>query len=87
MHIQIGRWGNSFAVRIPGSIAKELGLKDGSEVDIKQVNGSLILRPVQPKPPTYSLEQMLQDITPEMLHEETRWETIAVRKLPNDTSA
>ena len=32
--MQIAKWGNSLAVRVPARIIKELGLKEGDEVDI-----------------------------------------------------
>jgi len=73
MHIQIGKWGNSLGVRIPGALAKELGLHDGSELDLQQVSGTLILRPVVKEGVEYSLEAMLAQVTPETLHGETDW--------------
>lgn len=33
--MQVARWGNSLAVRIPSAIVEALGLKDGDEIDIK----------------------------------------------------
>jgi len=73
MHIQVGKWGNSLGVRIPGILAKELGLKDGSQVDVQEVSGSLVLRPVVKHRIEYSLEEMLAHMTPESLHSETDW--------------
>lgn len=70
MQTQIGKWGNSLAVRIPGAYAKDLGLKEGMELQLTLVNGSLILRP--PKA-TYALDELVARITPENLHEETDW--------------
>ena len=72
MNIQITKWGNSLGLRIPSAIAKELGLHDGSQLDLQEIQGSLVLRPVQTNP-EYSLEAMLAEITPETLHEETDW--------------
>ncbi len=45
MHAQIGKWGNSLAVRIPGPYAKGLDLKEGMELDVSVVEGGLLLRP------------------------------------------
>ena len=73
MNIQVGKWGNSLGVRIPGTLAKELGLHDGSELDLQQVSGTLILRPVVRNEIEYSLEEMLARVTPESLHGETDW--------------
>jgi antitoxin component of MazEF toxin-antitoxin module len=33
VNTQIGKWGNSLAVRIPDAHAKELDLKEGMDVD------------------------------------------------------
>jgi antitoxin MazE len=67
---QIGKWGNSLAVRLPGAYAKDLGLREGMELEISLVNGGLLLRPA---PKEYSLEELVAGITPENLHEETDW--------------
>ena len=33
--MQIAKWGNSLAVRIPTSVVGALGLKEGDEIDIR----------------------------------------------------
>lgn len=32
--VQIARWGNSLAVRLPAAVVRELGLREGDEVEI-----------------------------------------------------
>lgn len=32
--MQIARWGNSLAVRLPAAVVRELGLREGDEVEI-----------------------------------------------------
>lgn len=32
--MQIGKWGNSLAVRLPGSLVQELGLTEGDEIEL-----------------------------------------------------
>ena len=32
--MQVGKWGNSLAVRLPASIVEALGLKEGDEIEI-----------------------------------------------------
>ena len=44
MNTQVGKWGNSLAVRIPGTYAKELHLKDGMDLDVTRVGDGLLLR-------------------------------------------
>jgi antitoxin MazE len=70
MKTQVGKWGNSLAVRIPGPYAKELGLEDGAELEVTRVDGGLFLRP---KRPPYQLEELLARLKPETIHGETDW--------------
>ena len=72
MTTQIGKWGNSLAVRIPGAHAKELGLKNGMEVDISLVEGKIVLRAPRGRR-RYSLDELVAAITPENIHGETDW--------------
>lgn len=32
--MQVAKWGNSLAIRIPADVARELGLKEGDDVEI-----------------------------------------------------
>ena len=70
MRTQIGKWGNSLAVRIPGACAKDLGLTEGMDVEVSVASGGLLLRP---RKPGYSLEELVARITPENRHGETDW--------------
>jgi antitoxin MazE len=33
--MQVAKWGNSLAVRLPAAVVEALGLKEGDEIDIK----------------------------------------------------
>ena len=68
MTAKVLRWGNSLGVRIPKSFAEEAGVTAGSEIDFKVRNGELVIRPL--KPPRYSLDQLIKEITLSNLHEE-----------------
>jgi antitoxin MazE len=70
MQTQIGKWGNSLAVRIPGVYAKDLGLSEGMDLEVSVSGGGLLLCPHKKE---YSLEELVAQITPENLHEETDW--------------
>jgi antitoxin MazE len=70
MNLQVGKWGNSLAVRIPGTYAKELALEEGAELEVTRVDGGLLLRPCKHQ---YTLEELLAHITPENIHGETDW--------------
>ena len=46
MNIQISKWGNSLALRIPATLIKQTQLKDGDKVEATlSKDGSLIIRP------------------------------------------
>lgn len=64
----VAKWGNSLAIRIPQSLAKEIHLAEGVEVDLEIVEGVLMIKPRTRK--QYSLEQLVDAITPENLHTE-----------------
>ena len=70
MNTQVGKWGNSLAVRIPGIYAKELHLEEGMELEVTRVDGGLLLRP---RKSAYTLEELLAQIKPENIHGETDW--------------
>jgi len=37
--MKVSKWGNSLAVRIPAAIAEELNLKEGDDVQLRQLSG------------------------------------------------
>jgi antitoxin MazE len=48
MQLQISKWGNSLAVRLPASITKQLHIHDVDSVELKLNNqGELVLTPVK----------------------------------------
>jgi antitoxin MazE len=67
---QIGKWGNSLAVRIPLAYVREAHLDEGMTVELSITDGRLIVTPVRP---TYSLEELVAGITDENRHAETDW--------------
>jgi len=69
MRVQIGRWGNSLVVPIPRSIAAELRIEAGAVVELSVEGGTLIICPVTR--PEITLGGLLEQVTPENLHEET----------------
>lgn len=36
--MQISKWGNSLAIRIPAHVARALGLKEGDELEVKAID-------------------------------------------------
>jgi antitoxin MazE len=70
MTTQVGKWGNSLAVRIPGTYAKELDLQEGAELEMTRVKDGLLLKR---RTREYTLDELLKQITPENIHGETDW--------------
>ena len=46
--VQISKWGNSSAIRLPKTVLKELGLKPGQTVELTVKDGRGIIEPVRP---------------------------------------
>jgi antitoxin MazE len=67
MRARLTQWGNSLGVRIPKVFAVQMGMSDGSEVDVALHGSRLVVS--QPLP---SLKKLLRSITPSMLHGETQ---------------
>lgn len=41
--MQVARWGNSLAVRLPADLVRKLGLKEGDDVEIRAEDTGLLL--------------------------------------------
>ena len=67
MVLQVQKWGNSLALRIPKQVAKDAHLQEGSKVNVIEESGKIILDPVDRDA---SLAELLQKVTPENLHSE-----------------
>jgi antitoxin MazE len=67
----VQKWGNSLGIRIPKALATEAHINQGVDVDISVKDGRLVVEPVAV--PQWSLEELLEGITDENLHEEVDW--------------
>lgn len=67
---KISLWGNSLGVRLPQSIVKQIGLEAGNTISISTEGNKIVLSPVRP---TYSLQELLQDVSPDLQHQEVDW--------------
>ncbi len=65
MKQSVEKWGNSLAVRLPRAFVKELGLRQGSAVELTMVDGGLMMRQIK-----LTLESMLEGMTEANLHGE-----------------
>jgi antitoxin MazE len=71
MVTKLQKWGNSIAVRIPRGLARDLGVQEGTAVDLKVENGKLLVAPVARA--AYSLDELLAGITAANRH--GQWDT------------
>lgn len=71
MHVPLRRWGNSLALRIPKAWAEELGVRDGSVLDVAVTRGRLVAEPVRAQ--AVSLRSLLAKVKPGNRHNETDW--------------
>jgi len=69
MLAKIQRWGNSLAIRIPNTIAKDLHISQGSEIELKQLDDKIVIAPKHEK---LNLKSMLLKITKENKHSEIK---------------
>ena len=68
MKVQIQKWGNSLALRIPKSFAVESKIKQGSTVEVSLESGKIIVFPVAES--EFLLDELLAKVTAENLHGE-----------------
>ncbi|MDH2328123.1 AbrB/MazE/SpoVT family DNA-binding domain-containing protein [Cereibacter sp. SYSU M97828] len=54
--MQVAKWGNSLAVRLPAKLVAELGLQAGDEIEVEVAQGRLAL--ARPR----STDQILTDL-------------------------
>jgi antitoxin MazE len=48
--MQLAKWGNSLAVRIPSKLVEELGLKEGDEIEFRRVQDGVVEIARKPSP-------------------------------------
>jgi len=70
MQVNIARWGNSLGLRIPKDVAEQAGLRAGSRVEIAAENGRIVIAPARRR---YVLAELLEDMTPEAMHDAFDW--------------
>ena len=69
MQTIIQKWGNSLAIRIPKSFAKQINISNGTEVDLSIKKNKLVISPVQ-KDNEYDLDSFLAKINDSNIHSE-----------------
>jgi antitoxin component of MazEF toxin-antitoxin module len=64
---KVSKWGNGYGVRVPVAILESLSLSDESEVVITANKDSIMISPKFPSFAETSLEDLLKDVTPDLL--------------------
>ncbi|AKU26294.1 AbrB/MazE/SpoVT family DNA-binding domain-containing protein [Geobacillus stearothermophilus] len=67
----VQKWGNSLGIRIPKDAADQIGIQQGSEMELHVIEneGIITLKPKRARK-KYTLEELLSQITPENRHKE-----------------
>lgn len=63
MRVEIQKWGNSAAVRVPAQALKDARVHVGQSLELRVEAGRLVLEPA-----AESLEELLARMTPENMH-------------------
>jgi antitoxin MazE len=70
MTVTLKKWGNSLAARIPKSVAAQIDVQDGQQLELNVRGESIVLRPLRKE---YKLSDLLKGVTKKNRHKETDW--------------
>ena len=70
MRVQVQKWGNSLALRIPKPFAEDAGVKEGTTVQLSVADGRLVAQAVRPS--RIQLKDLLAAIKKSNIHREFR---------------
>ena len=68
MILQVKKWGNSLAVRLPKDISKALSVQNNSFLELELVENGLLLKPKK----SSELDKLISQINPANLHSEIK---------------
>jgi antitoxin MazE len=68
LRVQVQKWGNSLALRIPKPFAQDAAVREGTLVDVSVSEGKLVVTPVRKR--TITLKQLLSKVHRGNLHRE-----------------
>jgi len=71
MPVILHRWGNSVGIRLPKPMLEQLGLKEGSKVDVAIEDGRLVIEPLRRK--RLTMAELLEGISPDDRPELLDW--------------
>jgi antitoxin MazE len=70
IRVQLVKWGNSQAVRIPKTVIEQARLREGDELTIQVLGDRITIEPVSPK---LTIESLVAGITRKNCHSEQDW--------------
>lgn len=73
MRVNVQRWGNSLALRIPKAFAEDAAVSEGSVVDLSVSEGRLVAVPLRRR--RITLKQLLRGVKRGNLHREIEYGT------------
>jgi antitoxin MazE len=76
--VQLVKWGNSHAVRIPKTVLEQVAIREGDELEIRVEEGRIAIEPATPK---LTLASLVARITPRNSHREQDWGEPAGREV------
>ena len=68
--VQVVKWGNSHAVRLPKRVLEQAQLRDGDQLEVRVEKGCIALEPARRK---LSLRDLVDGISPKNRHAEQDW--------------
>jgi len=74
MKTEFVKWGNSLALRVPSTFAKELGASEGKRAEMTIEEGALVVKVAKSRRRRrYRLEELIVGITQESYYREIDW--------------
>ncbi len=70
MLARLSKWGNSLGLRLPKSLAQQIGVTAGQMVSVTAEGDRLIVRAASPR---WALEDLLVNMTPDAMSEAFDW--------------
>ncbi len=70
MHVQISKWGNSLGLRLPRTLAQQIGISEGAQVNI-WADGSRLV--VEAAPTKHALADLLVNMSPQNMSDAFSW--------------